>query len=343
MLTHRSIINNGKYANRTGIVGENDVVLIPLPFFYIYSITHVIVEPLVYGYKIVVLENFDPLKCLEVIQSEGCNSIWAVPTIYMALIHHPRFNAFNTKSIKYGCIGGAVCPQELMKIIMDKMHLKSMYLAYGLTETASVVTDFIVEDPADPRLVTVGVPIPGVEVSIRDPDNHREYPVDTHGEICVKGFNVMTGYYKIEEATGEAIDKDGWFHTGDLGHLLSSGDLVLDGRIKELIIRGGENIYPKEVENLLLAIPGIQDVQVAGIPSKKYGEEVAAFIILKQGMGQVTEKEVIEYCKERISLYKTPKYVFFVDSFPLSGSGKVQKFRLSELGFNTIQEKGIAT
>jgi fatty-acyl-CoA synthase len=246
------------------------------------------------------------------------------------------------ESVKYGCIGGTMCLPALMKTMIEKMHLRGIYLAYGLTETSPFITDIIIENPADERLATVGEPVPGVEVCIRNPNTNVECPVNVQGEICTRGFNVMKGYYKMEEATGEAIDADGWFHTGDLGHLLSKGCLIIDGRIKELIIRGGENVYPKEVENLLLTMSGIQDAQVAGIPSEKYGEEVAAFILLKQG-ALVSEKEVIDFCKEKISFYKTPRYIFFVDSFPLSGSGKVQKFRLSEIGLTKLQEKGLAT
>jgi fatty-acyl-CoA synthase len=229
-----------------------------------------------------------------------------------------------------------------MKTIIAKMGLKGIYLAYGLTEASPFITDVIIETTDDPRLTTVGAPFPGVEVSIRDITN-KECPLNVSGEICAKGHNVMQGYYKMEEATRAAIDQDGWLHTGDLGHLLPDGNLVIDGRIKEVIIRGGENIYPQEVENLLRTIPGVQDAQVVGIASKKYGEEVAAFILQKPGAGQISEKEVIEFCKEKISAYKTPKYVFFAEAFPLSGNGKVQKFKLSELGLQQIQEKGIAT
>jgi fatty-acyl-CoA synthase len=262
--------------------------------------------------------------------------------MYIALLSHPQFSSFNIESLQYGCIGGTVCSAALMKNIMDKMHIKVLWVGYGLTETSAFVTQVLIGDQADSRLTTVGETLPGVEVCIRDSITNAACPVDVQGEICVRGFNVMQGYYKMEKATREAIDKDGWFHTGDLGHLLSNGCLVIDGRIKELIIRGGENVYPKEVENLLLTMPGIQDAHVAGIPSAKYGEEVAAFILLKQG-AQVSEKEVIDFCKEKISFYKTPRYVFFMATFPLSASGKVQKFKLSELGLKEIKEKGIDT
>jgi fatty-acyl-CoA synthase len=347
MLTHRNLINTGYLsiypANQQGIMTENSIILNPSPFFYIASLTGVFVESLLYGFKVVVLEIFDILRCLEVLQNEACTWIWGVPTMYIALLSHPQFSSFKIDSLQYGIIGGAVCPPALLKNSMDKMHIKMLLPAYGLTETSPFITQILIGDPSDSRLATVGEPLPGVEVSIRDITTNTECPADVKGEICARGHNVMKGYYKIEEATREAIDKDGWFHTGDLGHLLSNGCLVIDGRIKELIIRGGEKISPLEVENLLRTMSGIQDAQVVGIPSQKYGEEVAAFITLKQGAEPLSEKDVMEFCKEKISLYKTPKYVFFVESFPLSGSGKVQKFKLSEVGFKTVQEKGIAT
>jgi fatty-acyl-CoA synthase len=342
MLTHRNVVNNGCFANRLGVMDDRAVILNPLPFFYITAFTGCLVESLIYGYKVVVLEGFDVLRSLEVIQLESCSWVFAVPTMYIAMLNHPRFNEFNMASVEYACIGGAVCPPELMKTIMDKMGLKGLYLAYGLTETSPFITDVIIEDPSDERLTTVGDPIPGVEVSIRTPGGNTEVPAGEQGEICTRGHNVMLGYYKMEKEMGEIIDSGGWFHTGDLGHLLSNGCLVIDGRFIELIIRGGENVYPKEIEKMLLGMPGVKDVQVVGIPSRKYGEEVGAFIMLKENTSK-SEEEVLDFCKGKISFYKIPRYIFFVDSFPLSGNGKVQRFKLSEMGLKILQEKGLAT
>jgi fatty-acyl-CoA synthase len=342
MLTHRNIVNNGYFANRLKVIDEHAVILNPLPFFYITALAGCLVESLVYGYKVVALEGFDVLRCLEVIQREGCSWVFGVPTMYIAMLNHPRFNEFNMASVEYACIGGAVCPPELLKAIMGKMNLKGLYLAYGLTETSPFITDVVIEDTSDERLTTVGDPIPGVEVSIRVPGGSAKVPEGEQGEICTRGHNVMQGYYKMEKATREAIDAEGWMHTGDLGHLLSNGCLVIDGRIKELIIRGGEKVFPKEVEKLLLDMPGVKDVQVVGIPSHKYGEEVGAFIMLKENVS-ISEQEVMEFCREKISFYKIPRYVFFVDSFPLSGNGKIQKFKLSEMGLKKLEEKRLAT
>jgi fatty-acyl-CoA synthase len=339
MLTHRNVINNAQSNNRMGALNENSVCLITQPFFYCPLLTAGIVEPNIYGYKIIALESFDALRCLEVIQDEKCTCIFAVPTIYIALLNHPRFNEFNITSLEYGTIGSTVCSPTLMKTAIEKLRLKGLHLAYGVTEASPFITDVIIQDASDPRLNTVGNPIPGVDVSIRDHATNEECAVNIQGEICVKGYGVMRGYYKMDEATRQAIDSEGWLHTGDIGHLLPDGYLVIDGRIKDLIIRGGENIYPREVENFLLSMPGIQEVQVAGIPSEKYGEEVGAFIIPKQGEN-LQEEDIIKFCKEGISAFKVPRYVFFVDSYPLSAIGKVQKFKLREIGVKILQEKG---
>jgi fatty-acyl-CoA synthase len=340
MLTHKNVINTNYNMNRLWLLNENDVILNPLPFFHVFALTGCIIESVVHGFKFVVLENFDARICLEVIQEEKCSWIYGVPTMYMAILNHPDFNAYNIKTVAFCCISAAVCPPDLMKTVLAKMCTKGLYLAYGLTE-AIPLTDVVIEDSSDPRIATVGVPLSGIEICIRNTKN-TDCPINVTGEICARGFNVMKGYYKMEEATKETIDENGWLHTGDLGHLLPGGCLVIDGRIKELIIWGGENIYPKEVENLLLAMPGIQDVQVIGIPSEKYGEEVGAFIILKPGK-LMSEKDIMDYCKGRISFYKIPKYIFFTDSFPLSPVGKVQKFKLSELGLKKVREMNVVT
>jgi fatty-acyl-CoA synthase len=337
VLTHRNLISNGYNANRLRKINEQAVILNPLPFFYITPLTGGLVESLVWGYKLVVLEGFDPLRCLEVIQAERCSWIFGVPTMYMAMLAHPRFGEFSMESAEYACIGGAMCPPDLLQKIIAAMGLKGLHIGYGLTETSPFITDIIIEDSSDPRLATVGDPIPGVEVSIRDPAAGTLCPPGEQGEICARGHNVMNGYYKAEDATREAIDSEGWFHTGDLGHLLPSGCLVVDGRKKEMIIRGGEKVFPKEVENLLLSMPGVQDAQVAGIPSEKYGEEVGAFIVLKPGM-TLNEEDVRSFCKDTISRYKVPRYVFFVETYPLSANGKVQKFKLGEMGLRLLRE-----
>jgi fatty-acyl-CoA synthase len=339
MLTHRNIVNSGYLANDLGVFNENSIILNPMPLFHVWSLVNGFVEPLICGCKVVILD-FDPLMCLQAIQKEECTCVYGVPTMFIAMLNQPLFNTFSMKSVQHGGLGGTLCTPELLQNVMEKMNMEDLVIGYGLTETSLLVTDGWINKPIPGRFDIVGSPLPYVEVSIRD-SNNKECPANEKGEIYVKGYNVMQGYYKMEEATNEALDKDGWFHTGDMGHFLPDGFLVIDGRIKDLIIRGGENIYPKEVENLLVTIPGIKDAQVTGIPSKKYGEEVGAFIILKQGTS-ISEEDIIAFCKGKISLYKVPKYVFFMDSFPVTASGKVQKSKLSELSLKKIQEKGIS-
>jgi fatty-acyl-CoA synthase len=340
MLSHRNMLNSAYYVFRKELmIDESGIVLNTLPDFYISSFSEVILGALLFGYKVVEFELFDPVLCLELIQKEKCSWIFGVPSVFMALMMNPRYNEFDLQSLMHICIGGTNCPAELLKNILIKMKLKSLYHGYGLTETSPFISSILVSDPSDPLIGTIGYPLPGMEVSIRDSGNN-ECPVNVEGEICARGFGIMQGYYKMEDATKEIIDADGWLHTGDLGHLLESGCLMIGGRLKELIIHSGENVYPKEVENLLLAMSAIHDAQVVGIPSEKHGEEVAAFIILKPGQ-TASEKDIIDFCKERISFFKTPSYVFFVESFPLSGNGKVQKFMLSRMGLQRLKEKGI--
>jgi len=341
MLSHRSLLNSAYYVFRRELMpDESGIVLNTLPDFYISSFSEAILGALLFGYKVVEFELFDPVLCLELIQKEKCSWIFGVPSVFMALMGNPRFNEFDLQSLRHICIGGTNCPAELLKNILVRMKLKSLYHGYGLTETSPFISSILISDLSDPLIGTIGFPLPGMEVSIRDSGNN-ECPVNVEGEICVRGFGVMQGYYKMEDATKEIIDADGWLHTGDLGRLHESGCLIIGGRLKELIIRGGENIYPKEVENLLLGIPVVHDAQVAGIPSEKYGEEVAAFIILKPGQ-TAGEKDIIDFCREKISFFKAPQYVFFVESFPLSGNGKVQKFMLGKMGLQMLKENGIS-
>ncbi|MCL2127910.1 MAG: AMP-binding protein, partial [Treponema sp.] len=338
MLTHRGMVNSAYYIYcKQALPDESSVVLNTLPYFYISALSEAVIGSLLYGYKIVEPELFEPLFCLETVQKEKCSWIFGVPTVFLAMMGHPRCHEFDLQSVKNICIGGTHCPAELLKNIFLAMKLENLYHGYGLTETSPFITVILIKDAADPRLDTIGKPMPGMEVSIRDRENN-ECPVNTEGEICTRGFGVMPGYYKMEDATRETIDADGWLHTGDLGRAIDGGYYVIGGRLKELIIRGSENIYPKEVENLLLSMPGVHDAQVVGIPSQKFGEEAAAFIVRKDG-AQISEQDVKNFCLERISSFKCPEFVFFTESFPLSGNGKVQKFRLCEMALQKLKEK----
>jgi fatty-acyl-CoA synthase len=231
---------------------------------------------------------------------------------------------------------------EVMKQVMDEMHMTEITIAYGLTESSPVMTQTRTDDPIEVKVGTVGRELPNIEVSVRDPETNEECPIGVHGELCCRGYNSMKGYYKMEEATRNVIDKDGWLHSGDLGVKDENGNYMVTGRIKDMIIRGGENVYPKEIEEFLYTMDEVKDVQVVGIASKKYGEEVGAFVILHEGKS-LSEEDIRDFCRGQISRFKIPKYIFFVDAFPMTGSGKIQKYQLREIGSKKVQELGIAT
>jgi fatty-acyl-CoA synthase len=226
-----------------------------------------------------------------------------------------------------------------MRQVIDKMHMTDVTIAYGLTEGSPVMTQTRTDDPIEVKVGTVGRELPGIEVKIFDPETGTELPIGQQGEVCCRGYNVMRGYYKNPEATAEAIDEDGWLHSGDLGVKDENGNFKITGRIKDMIIRGGENVYPREIEEFLYQMPGIQDVQVAGVPSPKYGEQVGAFIILKDG-ATLQEEEIKDYCRGQIARYKIPKYIFFMDEYPMTASGKIQKYKLRDLSLDMLKEKG---
>ena len=252
---------------------------------------------------------------------------------------HPMFDMFDMSSLRTGIMAGSLCPVELMKQVEEKMYMK-VTSVYGLTETSPGMTASRIDDPFDVRCNTVGHDFEHTEVMVIDPETGEECPVGVQGEMCNRGYNNMKGYYKNPQATAEVIDKNGFLHSGDLGVKDEDGNYRITGRIKDMIIRGGENIYPREIEEFLYKLEGVKDVQVAGIPSKKYGEEVGAFIILKEG-ADIHESDVRDFCTGKISRYKIPKYVFFIDEFPMTGSGKIQKFKLKDVGLQLCKEQGI--
>ncbi len=262
--------------------------------------------------------------------------------MFITELNHPMFSMFNLKTLRTGIMAGSPCPMEVMRRVIDEMYMSEVTIAYGLTESSPVMTQTRIDDPIEVKVGTVGRELPGVEVSVRDPETNEECPIDVHGELCCRGYNVMKGYYKMPEATEAVIDADGWLHSGDLGVKDKNGNFMVTGRIKDMIIRGGENIYPKEIEEFLYALDGIQDVQVVGIESQKYGEEVAAFIIPKKD-ANLSEEIVRDFCRGKISRFKIPRYVFFVDSYPQTGSGKIQKYKLREIGDALVKEAGTGT
>ena len=260
--------------------------------------------------------------------------------MFIAELNHPMFDMFDLSTLRTGIMAGALCPIETMKQVMEKMYMKEVISVYGLTETSPGMTATRAHNSPEVRATTVGFEYPNVEVKVFNPDTGEECAVGEHGEICCRGYNLMKGYYKNPEATAKTIDKDGWLHSGDLAMKTPDGFYKITGRIKDMIIRGGENIYPREIENFIFNMPEVEAVEVVGVPSKKYGEQVGAFIKIKAGK-ELTEEAVQEFCRGKISRYKIPQYIFFVDTFPMTASGKIQKYKLRDLSLELLEKKGV--
>jgi fatty-acyl-CoA synthase len=276
-------------------------------------------------------ESFDPLATLRTIQDERCTALYGVPTMFIAELNHPRFDEFNLGSLRTGIMAGSPCPIEVMRRVVDQMGAKEITIAYGLTEASPIITETDVADSLEHRVGTVGKPLPGLEVRIVRPGTLDTLPAEQPGELMVRGHCVMKGYYNKPKETAEAITPDGWLHSGDLAMQTADGYYRITGRIKDMIIRGGENIYPREIEEFLYTHPKIADVQVVGLPDPQFGEEVCAWIRLKAG-ALMAEEEVKTFCHGQIAHYKVPRYVIFVDEYPTTVTGKIQKFKLRELG-----------
>lgn len=340
MLSHHNIINNGYATGQFMKYTSNERLLVCVPMFHCFGSVLALCAIITHGATMVFTENFDPLLVLASVQKEKCTALDGVPTMFIAELNHPMFNMFDLSSLRTGIMAGSLCPIETMKQVMSKMHMKDVIIVYGQTESSPGMTATRTHNSPEIRSTTVGFEYPNVEVKIVNPDTGKECLPGEQGEICCRGYNVMKGYYKNPEATRKAIDSEGWLHSGDLAVKTKDGFYRITGRIKDMIIRGGENIYPREIENYLYQMPQIETVEVAGIPSPKYGEEVAAFIRVKQGE-TLTEAEVVDFCRGKISRFKTPKYVFFIDEFPMTASGKIQKFKLAALGEEICRKKGI--
>ena len=339
MLTHYNISNDGFFTGEHMKFTSDDKLCVCVPLFHCFGVVLATMNCLTHGCTQVMVEKFDPLVVLASVHQERCTALYGVPTMFIAELNHPMFNMFDLTCLRTGIMAGSLCPVELMRQVSDKMHM-TITSVYGLTETSPGMTQTTVEDSFEKRCTTVGRDYPFVEVQVIDPETGEICPPGVQGEMCCRGFNVMKGYYKNEKATAEIIDANGFLHSGDLGVKDEDGYYRITGRIKDMIIRGGENIYPREIEEFLYHLEGVSDVQVAAVPSKKYGEEVGAFIILKEG-AKLEPEDVRDFCKGRIARYKIPKYVFFVDSFPLTGSGKIQKYKLKELSLQLCAEQGI--
>ncbi len=339
MLSHFNLANNGYLTGEHMKFTQDDKLCVCVPLFHCFGVTLATTNCLTHGCTQVMVERFDALVVLASIHKERCTVLYGVPTMFIAELNHPMFDMFDMTSLRTGIMAGALCPIELMKRVSEKMYM-GITSVYGLTETSPGMTQTRIDDTFEVRTQTVGRPYEFTEVAVINPETGEECPDNVQGEICCRGYLVMKGYYKNPEATAEVIDKNGFLHSGDIGYRDSEGNYRITGRIKDMIIRGGENIYPREVEEFLYHLEGVKDVQVAGIASEKYGEEVGAFVILKEG-ASVDEDTVREFCRGKIARHKIPKYIFFIDEFPMTGSGKIQKFKLRDLGLQLLKDKGI--
>ena len=330
MLTNRNIVNNGYWLGEGLALTPSDKLCVPVPFFHCFGCVIGVLGAYTHAAAIVPLETFDPLRVLQYIEGERCTTLYGVPTMFLAELEQLEQHSFDMSSLRTGIMAGALCPEPLMRRVMDRMNLTELAIAYGLTEASPGITLTPRLDSVELRTQTVGVALPEVEVKIVDPATGDECAPDQSGELCCRGYNVMKGYYNNPTATSDAIDGDGWLHTGDQATLDRAGYVRITGRIKDLIIRGGENIAPKEIEDLLRTNSKIADVYVYGVPDERLGEDVAAAIKLTQAE-TATADEIREFCNGRIARFKIPRHIRFVDSFPMTASGKVQKFKLREM------------
>ncbi|MBR7124837.1 MAG: AMP-binding protein, partial [Candidatus Methanomethylophilaceae archaeon] len=283
------------------------------------------------GVTMCFVEVFNPVEVMTTIETEKCTSVYGVPTMFINILNHKLFNKFNFSSLRTGIMAGSPCPIKSMEEVVEKMNMKEITIVYGLTEASPGMTQTTYDEPSiEKKCSSVGKKLQGVDTVILDPETNEPCPDGVIGEFCCKGYNVMKGYYKMPEETAKIIDSNGYLHSGDLGYRDADGYFYVTGRIKDMIIRGGENIYPKEVEDYLYHCPGIRDVQVVGVKSEKYGEQVGAFIIREPG-SDITEQDVIDYCKNGIAWYKSPKYIHFIEELPMNAAGKILKYELREL------------
>ena len=336
-LSHHNILNNGFFIGELLSYSERDRVCIPVPFYHCFGMVLGNLACTSHGACMVIPdEGYDPVTVLETVQAERCTSLYGVPTMFIGELDHPRFNEFDLATLRTGIMAGSPCPIEVMKKVQATMHMTEVAICYGMTETSPVSTQSAVDDPLDKRVETVGRVHPHIEVKIIDAEG-RIVPRGTPGELCTRGYSVMLGYWNNPAATGESIDAARWMHTGDLATMDDDGYVNIVGRIKDMIIRGGENVYPREIEEFLYRHPDISDVQVIGVPSERYGEEVMAWVRLREGAA-ASEADLTDYCRGRIATFKIPRYWKFVDAFPMTVTGKIQKFKMRA---DAIEELGL--
>lgn len=329
MLTHLNVVNNGKLVGDTMNLTERDRLCIPVPFFHCFGCVLGTMAAVTHSTTMVIAEQFEPKRVLQMVQDEKCTGLHGVPTMFIAELNHPDFKSFDTSTLRTGIMAGSPCPIEVMKKVISDMGASEITIAYGQTESSPVITQTRADDDIEKRVATVGKPHAEVEVKIVDPVTNEPMAIGMPGELCTRGYHIMKGYYKNEEATKNAIDEEGWLHTGDIAVEDEDGYIAITGRIKDMVIRGGENIYPREIEEFLYQHSSVQDVQVVGVPDPKYGEELMAWVILKEGQ-LLDAEELRTYCQGKISRHKIPRYIEFIKEYPMTASGKIQKFKLRE-------------
>ena len=337
-LSHHNILNNGYFVARLQNFTHEDKLCIPVPLYHCFGMVMGNLGCVTHGATMVYpAEGFEPLATLQAVQNEKCTALYGVPTMFIAELDHPDFASFDLSSLRTGVMAGSPCPVEVMKKVNTLMNMREVEICYGMTETSPVSTQTRIDAPLDKRVSTVGQVHPHQEIKIVDPATRQVVPIGKPGELCTRGYSVMLGYWNNPTATAEAIDQARWMHTGDLATMDAEGYINIVGRIKDMIIRGGENVYPREVEEFLYSHPGVSDVQVIGIPDAKYGEEIMAWVKPKPGF-TLTAEELKDFCRGKIAHYKIPRYFKFVDAFPMTVTGKIQKFLMRD---QSIEELGL--
>ena len=338
-LSHHNILNNGFFVGEQIHYSPDDRICVPVPFYHCFGCVLGNLAALTHGSAVVLpSESFDAEACLRTVQEEHCTSLYGVPTMFIAQLDHPAFSRYRLDSLRTGIMAGAPCPVEVMRQVIERMHMPEVTICYGMTETAPVSFQSSPHDRIEARVSTIGTVHPHVECKIVDPQTGQIVPRGQSGELCARGYLVMLGYWNDAKATTDAMDGARWMHTGDLAIMREDGYVNIVGRLKDMIIRGGENIYPREIEEFLYTHPKISDIQVIGVPDKKYGEEVCAWIRLREGQ-HATEDEIRDYCRGKIATYKIPRFIRFTTEFPMTVTGKIQKFRMRE---QMVKELGLS-
>lgn len=338
-LSHHNILNNGYFVAESMNFTDQDRLVIPVPLYHCFGMVMGNLGCVTHGAAMIYPdEGFEPKSVLQTVAEERATAVYGVPTMFIAELDHPEFSQFDLSSLRTGIMAGSICPAEVMKAVNNKMHMEEVQIAYGMTETSPVSTQTAANDPFDKRVTTVGRTQPHLETKIVDAATGNVVARGEIGELCTRGYSVMLKYWNNEEATRKSIDEAGWMHTGDLATMDDEGYIQIVGRIKDMVIRGGENVYPKEIEEFLYTHPAISDVQVTGVPDKKYGEELIAWIKLHPTADPVSADELREFCKGKITHFKIPRYFKFVDAFPMTVTGKIQKFKMREI---SIAELGL--